>query len=429
MRILILGATGFIGSAIRARLAAEGHRIVGLARRARAADASGVDWRELDIARATDSADWLPLLNGIDAVINCAGVLQDSPRDSTHGVHVAGMAALYRACEQAGVRKVIHLSAVGVDREAPTEFSQSKRAGDEMLTARDLDWVILRPSVVIGRAAYGGSALLRALASLPLLPSLPLAGQLQPVYLDDVVDTVVFFLKPQSPSRRAIELVGPRRLSFDATVALLRRWLGHRPARVMPVPAWLAPALFRAGDLAGWLGWRSPVRSTAQMEMRRGATGDSQAWTDITGIVPQDIEHALMREPASVQERWFASLYILKPLIFVVIVAFWIATGLISLGPGWDIGMSYVLEGGLSHRMAMAAVISGALADIVIGLAIMVRPWSRYGLYAALLISVAYAVIGTILVPRLWADPLGPMLKIWPIMVLHLAALAILEDR
>jgi MFS superfamily sulfate permease-like transporter len=78
---------------------------------------------------------------------------------------------------------------------------------------------------------------------------------------------------------------------------------------------------------------------------------------------------------------------------------------------------------------AALTVVAGALADLAIGLAIAYRPTSRYGLYAAIVISFAYAIIGTILVPRLWADPLGPMLKIWPIIVLHFVALAVIDDR
>jgi MFS superfamily sulfate permease-like transporter len=74
-------------------------------------------------------------------------------------------------------------------------------------------------------------------------------------------------------------------------------------------------------------------------------------------------------------------------------------------------------------------VIAGALADLLIGIAIACRRTSRYGLYAAIAITFVYACIGTTLVPRLWADPLGPMLKIWPVMVAHFAALAVLEDR
>src|SRR5207244_2507096 len=137
------------------------------------------------------------------------------------------------------------------------------------------------------------------------------------------------------------------------------------------------------------------------------------------GIAPRDVEAALASEPASVQERWFARLYSLKPLIFGVFGLFWIVTGVISLGPGWNHGMFLLQEGGLEGNFAALTVTAGALADIVIGLAILSRPLSRYGLWAALIISLAYIVIGTALVPRLWSDPLGPMLKIWPVLMFN----------
>jgi hypothetical protein len=187
--------------------------------------------------------------------------------------------------------------------------------------------------------------------------------------------------------------------------------------------------LYRLGDAVSWLGWRPPVRSTARDEVVHGATGDPAAWRDATGIAPRDIAGALAREPASVQERWFAPLYLLKPLIFAVFGLFWLATGVISLGPGWNSGIDLLREGNVGEAIAPLVLVAGAFADIAIGLAILYRPSSRYGLGAALGISLSYAIIGTILVPRLWVEPLGPMLKIWPIVLLNLVALAILEDR
>jgi uncharacterized membrane protein len=94
------------------------------------------------------------------------------------------------------------------------------------------------------------------------------------------------------------------------------------------------------GNVAQTFGWRTPINTTAQAEMRRGATGDPEPWRRETGIAPRDVEAALASEPASVQERWFARLYSLKPLIFGVFGLFWIVTGVISLGPGWNHGMS-----------------------------------------------------------------------------------------
>jgi hypothetical protein len=163
--------------------------------------------------------------------------------------------------------------------------------------------------------------------------------------------------------------------------------------------------------------------------MQRGAVGDNSGWITMTKIKPQALADALQASPASIQEKWFANLYLLKPVVFGVFALFWIATGVISLGPGWDYGMAIMREGGVEPSAASAAIVAGAVADIVIGLGIAYRRTARVALWAAIGISLAYAVIGTILVPRLWIDPLGPMLKIWPIIVLNFVALAILEDR
>jgi uncharacterized protein YbjT (DUF2867 family) len=373
--------------------------------------------------------DWMPLLRGVEAVVNCAGLLQDGPGESVEAVHDAGPAALFAACEKAGARRVIHLSAIGVDREQPSDFSRSKAAGDAALTKTDLDWVILRPSVITGRPAYGGSALFRGLASLPVLPSIADAGKLQVVQLDDVVATILFFLRPGAPSKLQLELAGPHRHSFEDVVQAYREWHGWKPARSLRLPVWMMSALYRAGDLVGRLGWRPPIRTTAAREVARGATGDPGPWIKLTGINPTSLRTALARDPASVQERWFSGLYLLKPLIFGVLALFWIGTAVLALGPGWEIGLSLMYEGGVTEPIATWVVIAGALADLAIGLGIAFRRTSRRALWAGIIISVIYALIGTWLVPRLWIDPLGPMLKIWPVLMLNAAALAILADR
>ncbi|MEH2553678.1 uncharacterized protein YbjT (DUF2867 family) [Bradyrhizobium algeriense] len=424
MRILIVGGTGFIGSAIHARLSVEGHECISVSRSP--TGLRGVRHVAVDLAQTTDPADWKPILKGIDAVINAAGALQGQ---DMHGVHISGSGALYAACESEGIRRVILLSAIGANRDTPSVFSRTKREGEAALTSRDLDRVVLRPSVVIGRGAYGGSALLRGLASLPILPVMPDTALIQPVHLDDVVETIAFFTRPNAPSRIALDLPGPLQMTFSDAVALFRRWLRWRPARPLKLPSWAASSFYLMGNVAQTFGWRTPINTTAQAEMRRGATGDPEPWRRETGIAPRDVEAALASEPASVQERWFARLYSLKPLIFGVFGLFWIVTGVISLGPGWNHGMSLLQEGGLEGNFAALTVTAGALADIVIGLAILSRPLSRYGLWAALIISLAYIVIGTALVPRLWSDPLGPMLKIWPVLMLNLVAMAIREDR
>lgn len=427
MNVLLTGATGFIGVALAARLIAGGHHVTGVGRRG-SPPFPITRWIELDLRQADRPERWLPYLANIDAVVNCAGVLQDNARDSTTAAHVTGPAALFAACEQAGVRKVIQISAIGVDG-GTTAFSRSKARGDAALRATGLDWLILRPSVVLGRSAYGGSALFRALAALPVMPRIPDAGLLQVVQLDDVVATVAFFLRPDAPVRLQLDVAGPELLPVEDVIAKYRKWLGKQPARLLSVPGWLLGALFGLGDFAGWLGWRSPVRTTARQELRRGAAGDNAAWRTATGIEPRALADALAAEPASVQERWFARLYLLKPLALTSLSLFWILTALIALGPGWEDGIGLLREAGITGAAGPIVTTAGAIGDLAIGAGIAFRQTSRPALCGALALSLVYALGSTFLVPSLWIDPLGPLLKLLPILGLHVVALAILEDR
>jgi uncharacterized protein YbjT (DUF2867 family) len=429
LRILLIGATGLIGSSIAARLLDEGHEVIAVGRGtdAPARRVGASRWIRMDLRSAAAPEIWLPHLSGVDAVVNAAGTLQDSPRDSTSGVHEEAPSALWAACERAGVRRVVHFSAIGVDRGGLSDFSRSKLKGDEALMRCDLDWVILRPSVVVGRQAYGGSALFRGLAALPLLPKSPDAGPLDIVQLDDVVETVVRLIRPGAPARLALELAGPDRLSFEDVVQAYRRWLGWRPARLVSAPGFLMAAVYRAGDLIAKLGWRPPIRTTARKEMARGAIGDPAEWHWATGIEPRSLSAALA-EPASVQERWFSRLYLLKPLAIGIFALFWLMTGIVSVTAGYGHAVR-LMEMTAAAPIAELSVIAGAVVDVVVGLLILFRRTSKLGLIAAFAVSIFYVVAGTFLLPALWADPLGPMMKIWPILAFNLLCLAILDER
>ena len=428
-RIVIIGATGLIGAHVAAALAADGADITGVARQVggwplRRPD---IEWRSLDLAKA-DAGRWRAVVAGADAVVFCAGALQDGPGDDLAGTHERGLKALITACEAEDVRRFMHFSAMGVDRATPTEFSRSKLAGDAALMASRLEWVILRPSVVLGHSVYGASALIRGLAALPLLPVMPDTATLRPVALEDVVRTVSFFLEPASATRVAVDLSGPETFDFSTLVALHRRWLGWRPAWQMPLPRWAAALAYRLGDLVSLLGWRPPVRSTARREIARGAAAGNEEWLRLTGLRPESMGGLLDSRPASVQERWFAGLYFVKPLVFGSLALFWVGSGLASLGPGYVQGIEMMRQGGV-EALAPLTVIGGGLADLVVGIGIAWRPHARVALLAGIGVSLLYAAAGTLFTPWLWLDPLAPLLKIAPVIALHLAALAMLEDR
>jgi uncharacterized protein YbjT (DUF2867 family) len=248
--VLLIGASGFIGSATATRLIAEGHEVTAVSRSRQAVQAGhalGCARHAQRRSAARLAATSFTRRRGHQL----RGRLQDSVRDSTKAAHVSAPAALFAACEKARVHRVIHLSAIGIDRETPSEFSCTKAEGDRALIMCGLEWVILRPSVVVGRGAYGGSALLRGLAFLPVVPRVPGAGKLQIVQLDDVVATIVWFLQPDAPVRVVLDLAGPNRLAFDDVVAAYRQWLGWKPARRIAVPRWLMAGAYWLGDFAG----------------------------------------------------------------------------------------------------------------------------------------------------------------------------------
>src|SRR5690606_10604866 len=134
MHVLVTGAYGLIGSAVVARLRAEGHQVTGTGRDTTAVAGRHPDmrWLSADFTRMAEE-DWLPHLAGIDTVVNCTGVLQGHGSHAARDVHVRGTLALFKACEHARVRRLIHFSAIGVDRAQPSQFSRTKLEADRAL--------------------------------------------------------------------------------------------------------------------------------------------------------------------------------------------------------------------------------------------------------------------------------------------------------
>lgn len=428
--VAVLGASGLIGCAIAEDLRAHGWPLLAVARRLTTAQraAFGAAAREAPFA-GLDAGALAELLAGADVVVNCVGVLQDGPRGRTADVHERFVATLVEAMRRAGrPQLLVHLSVPGEAADDETAFSRTKRHAEALIAASGLPHAILRPGFVIAPTAYGGGALVRALAALPVrLDPATSARPFAATALSDLCGTV----------RRAVELwpagavwdVMERTPGTvgDVVEAFRARFGGPRP--VAALPGWLLSLGALAGDAAAWLGWSPPVRSTALKELRRGVTGDPSAWSAATGIEPADCAAALRQVAASAQEAWFARLFLAKPLVLGVLSAFWIVSGAVALGPGYAAARAALVAVGFPSVAAGGATIATSLADIAVGLAIAARRTCRGGLVAGLALTLAYLAAATVLAPGLWADPLGPLVKDAPALVLMLAGLAILRDR
>ena len=179
--ILVLGGTGFVGRAVCERLVERsggaGGRIV-------------VPTRRLQHGQRVRSLPTLDLVAQADAVINLVAILHGSAA-AFDEVHVQLPQRLVNACRTAGVRRLVHVSALGVATDAPSNYLRSKAAGEAVLMGAGLDVTLLRPSVIFGTE----DRFLNLFASLQrLAPVIPLAGsdaRFQPVWVDDVASAVV----------------------------------------------------------------------------------------------------------------------------------------------------------------------------------------------------------------------------------------------
>lgn len=426
MRVLVLGGYGLIGAALVRALGAAGHEVLASGRSAASAARvlPGIPFRKADLAELVSAPGWAPVLEGVEAVVNAAGALQDGARDDLAAVHHRAIAALAEAAPAAGVRRIVQISAPGAAPDAPSAFLRTKGEGDAALRAGKTDWVILRPGLVVGPQAYGGTALLRMLAAMPLATPLVHADTpVQCVALDDVADAVLRALGDEVTAGTDAELVEPEPRSLRRTVAAFRRWLGYRPAPAPDLPPWIGRAVGRAADGLGRLGWRSPLRSTAMDEIARGVTADPGQWPRPL----KSLGETLAAMPATVQERRFARGMLMLPVAVGVLALFWLLSGLIGLArlPA----AAAVLDGTMPEASAKAFVILGSLADIALGTLILIRRFARAACVGMVLVTLGYLAAGTVLTPWLWADPLGPFLKTLPAAVLALVTWTMLEER
>ena len=236
MNILLTGASGFLGCHISEALLNAGHIVKPLSRR----DGS-------HFSLMCEPSRWLTHLTGIDAVINAVGIIAETRTQRFEAIHTLAPIALFKACEQAGIRRVIQISAIGTEECAFSQYHQSKFKADQFLRHLDLDWLILRPALVYGAGGTSTSLLMR-LAKLSWIPVVNRGNQfLQPIHISDVASGVVNALV-SSEHRQTIDLVGPETIRFADLLQAMRRAQGLDPARLISIPRHLTLASLFLGQ-------------------------------------------------------------------------------------------------------------------------------------------------------------------------------------
>lgn len=414
MRILLLGAGGFIGRHILSDLLAAGHDVVGVVRPGQDLIAAfpAASFVALDLAHMLRAEDWSDHLDGVEAVVNVAGVLRGRAMNM---IHVDMPRALYEAAARAGVKRAVLISAISARADVATDYSLSKLSGEALLRSSGVEWIILRPSLVYGDGSYGGTSLIRGMAGLPLAVPLPDSGNFtfSPIHARDVAHAVRIACEGGIGPCETLEPVGPDTMSLKDILARYRAWLGFGPARFVHVPMLLMRLLGWIGDKGG----DGPISTNSLVQMVAGNAGDGDAFAKAIGFTPRSLGDALRDSPAQVQDRWHARLFFLVPMLKVALFFMWLISAWMGLRHGAEQAKAFAEGVGLSPAWADPLRIGSSLLDVAIAAHLLLAHSAVRTALVQLAVVVGYTVVIGLALPQQWLDPLGSLIKNLPIMV------------
>ena len=280
MKILICGASGFVGRHLTHALRAAGHTVIRAVRKPHEPGDIPADF-----LNDTTREAWMPRLAGMDEVINAVGVLRDSSRNPMQKLHAETPAALFAACAEAGVKRVVHISALGIDSGVDVPYFTTRIAAEQALHAlpQQVRWLCLRPSVIYGED--GASAqMFRNQAKLPL-HFLPMGGQqtMQPVHIDDICLAVTRWLGNPEAHSETVNAGGAEPATMRGMLDSYREQMRIGPAWHVSMPAWMVRLAARAGDHIP----SSPLCSDTYAMLAAGNTAAASGFSELLGRAPR----------------------------------------------------------------------------------------------------------------------------------------------
>jgi len=280
-RVLVTGASGFVGRRVLASLRAQGTEVVAVSRRARREQAApGIIQVAADIA----GDGWIEWAAGCTAAIHLVGIVREVPRQGMtfDGVHRVLTMRVVEACHRLGIRRLVHVSALGARSDGTTAYQRTKFVAEELVRSSGLRWTIFRPSMIFGPGDGFERSIVPVMRRLRVFPVFG-DGQtkLQPVSVEEVARCLVAAVECEACESQIFDLGGPEALSYDEVLRRTARALGLR-RRFVHLPVGLSRVLLA---IAERLGAVSVTRDQLTM-LLEGATCETGP-TELAFGVPQ----------------------------------------------------------------------------------------------------------------------------------------------
>jgi uncharacterized protein YbjT (DUF2867 family) len=300
MNVLITGGTGFVGRVVVCQLHEAGHRIRLLARDPGASTARelaarfGAEPWEGDVVRGVGLGK---ATEGMDAIIHLVGIISEVGQQTFESVHVGATRALLDAARTAGVRRFVHMSALGARPGADARYHRTKHAAEELVRGSGLAWTIFRPSLIYGVGDGFINLFIRMSRFSPILPVIGSGrSRFQPVAVDDVALCFVKALVEPNAENRTFDLCGTEALTLGEIIDAILRVTGRRRGRIR-IPAGLARVQASILEVVYPLVMRQapPLNRDQIIMLEEGNVGDSEAARQLFGWRAQPLAQGLER--------------------------------------------------------------------------------------------------------------------------------------
>lgn len=295
MRILVIGGTGFIGRHLANRLGAAGHKILVPTRLfVRGRDLLVVPTLTLLQGDIYDDASLDSMVAGCDAVVNLVGILHGD-RGQPYGsafarAHVMLPQRIAQSCRRNGVRRMVHISALGADSTGPSMYLRSKGDGEAAVRKVFAEWghdgwTIARPSVIFGPDDNFTNLFARLARTMPVIPLAGSHTRMQPVYVQDVAAAIQAMLDDSHTAGKTYELAGPQVHTLGEIAGMCAKWSGH-PRFVCGVP--MGIGRMQAAFLACLPG--TPLMSPDNLDSLKVDNVATMPMAPELGVVPTPLE-------------------------------------------------------------------------------------------------------------------------------------------
>lgn len=289
MNVFLTGTTGFVGSHLVKGLLRAGHSVRGLVRSLDKAitKTPGIEYTPGNILEPASLRD---VMWGCDAVIHLVGIILETKGATFERIHDEGTRNVVEGARSSGVRRFVHMSALGTRPDAVAEYHKTKWKGEEAVRASGLPWVILRPSIIYGKGDGFTTQMLDLMRKAPIRPIVG-SGQypVQPIFIEDVVECFVQAVTSDAALGKEFALGGPRAMPIEEMLDALAAAAGIRKRKIH-IPYWL---MYLNAALLEMILSRPPVTRGQLTMMREGSACDTGPMLGAFRVKHWPLEEAL----------------------------------------------------------------------------------------------------------------------------------------